>query len=68
MYETAMEIKLEDKKFTAALKGIDLESGVSSEFDDIKRRAEAKAAGLDEEEYELNGLFDIIDEDEGEIE
>jgi hypothetical protein len=68
MYQTAMEIKLEDKKFTAALKGIDLESNASNEFEDIKRRAEAKAAGMDEEEYELNGLFDIIDEDEGEDE
>jgi hypothetical protein len=68
MYEKANEIKNDEKRFTAALKGIDLDEGKSSAFDEIKRRAEAKAAGLDEEKYDLYGLFDIIDEDEGELE
>lgn len=66
MYQTAVEIRFDDKKFFAALKGIDLDEqvGSSSDFDEVVRRAEAKAAGLNEEEYELIGMFDIIDEDE----
>jgi len=64
MYEKAHAIKLEDKRFTAALKGIDLDKGKPTEFDEIKRRAEAKAAGMDEEEFELAGMINMeIDED-----
>lgn len=63
MYETATDMRFEDKHFAAALKGIDLGAGKTSEFDEVKRRAEARAFGMTEEEYELDGLFDIIDED-----
>lgn len=65
MYEKAHEVVHQDRKFTAALKGIDLDEGTTNtEFEDVKRRAEAKVFGIDEEDIELNGLINIIDEDE----
>lgn len=65
MYEKAVDIVHQDRKFTAALKGIDLDEGtVDAEFEDIKRRAEARVLGVSEEEIELDGLINIIDEDE----
>lgn len=64
MIEKARDKKYEDQKFMAALKGIDLEEGRETEFDKIKRRAEAKALGVSEEQYELSGHFNIIEEDE----
>jgi len=64
MLEKAREKKYDDQRFMASLKGIDLDEGKSTEFDEIKRRAEAKAMGVSEEEYELSGHFNIIVEDE----
>jgi hypothetical protein len=64
MIEKAREKKYEDQKFMAALKGIDLDEGRESEFDKIKRRAEAKALGMSEEQHDLSGHFNIIVEDE----
>lgn len=65
MYEKAHEIQKDEKRFAAALKGIDLEENDNTEFEDVKRRAEAKALGITEEQYELSGMIQIIDEDEG---
>lgn len=64
MLEKAREKKYDDQRFAASLKGIDLDEGKTTEFDEIKRRAEAKAAGITEEQYELSGHFNIIVEDE----
>lgn len=64
MLEKAREKKYDDQRFAASLKGIDLDEGRSTEFDEIKRRAEAKAQGISEEQYELAGHFNIIVEDE----
>lgn len=64
MIEKAREKKYDDQKFMAALKGIDLDEGKVTEFDKIKARAEAKALGVSEEQYELSGHFNIIEEDE----
>lgn len=64
MLEKAREKKYDDQRFAASLKGIDLDEGRSNEFDEIKRRAEAKAMGITEEQYELSGHFNIIVEDE----
>lgn len=64
MVEKARDKKYEDQKFAAALKGIDLEEGQETEFDRVKRRAEAKALKMSEEQYELTGHFNIIEEDE----
>lgn len=64
MYKRANEIRMDDKRFTAALKGIDLDEGKITEFDEVKRRAEATAAGMSEEEYELDGMLNMeVDED-----
>lgn len=64
MLEKAREMKYNDQRFAASLKGIDLDEGKTTEFDEIKRRAEAKALGITEEQYELSGHFNIIVEDE----
>lgn len=59
MYEKGHEMRFEDRKFAAALKGIDLGDGQESEGDAVIRRAEAKAAGMSEDEYELQEFFSI---------
>ena len=57
--EAAREQEYERKKFAAALKGIDLDeknnrgNADTPTFEDIKRRAEAKARGMTEEQIEL---------------
>jgi hypothetical protein len=63
MHETACEMRWEDKKFTAALKGIDLDKGRTSEADEVIRRAEAKALNMSEEQLELDGMFNFEYED-----
>lgn len=69
MYEKAHEIRKEDKRFTAALKGIDIDEGETSEFDEVIRRAEAKAFGITEEQYDLQEMsIQFVDEDEEESE
>lgn len=65
MYEKAHEIRKDDKRFAAALKGIDLDEGETSEFDEVIARAEAKARGIDEEEFQLSQMhIGVIDEEE----
>lgn len=52
-------------KFTAAIQGIDLDEGkTDDEFEKVKARAQAKLLGVSEEQYELDGMIEIIDEDE----
>lgn len=67
MIEKGRELKFIDKKFFAALKGIDLDSSINDNpeerFETIKRRAEAKALGVDEYAYGFEG-FEVIDEGE----
>lgn len=64
MYTKAHEMKQDEQRFAAALQGIELGDSKEEEFERIKMRAEAKARGMDEEQYELNGLINIIEEDE----
>jgi len=69
MYEKAHEVRKDDKRFAAALKGIDIDEGETSAFDDVIARAEAKARGMNEEEYQLEQMqIGFIDEDEEEDE
>lgn len=60
LYAYAQEIAEAEhrrNKFAAALKGIDLDEGVSeSKFDEVKLRVEAELAGKSEEMY----VFDMI--------
>lgn len=69
MYEKAHEIKKEDKRFVAALKGIDIDEGQPNEGEEVIRRGTAKAMGMETEEYELREMqIEVIDEDEDELE
>lgn len=44
-----------NQEFFAAIQGIDLNEGqANTDFEAVKRRAEAKLNGVDEEEYELD--------------
>lgn len=71
MLENGRKLKYEDKKFMAALKGIDLDGPTENtesdedRFERIKRQAHAKALGIDESYAEVLDLegFSIIDED-----
>lgn len=63
MYEQAYKSKEEEYRFLAALQGIELEKE-ESKTEAIIRRAQAKAMGMSEEQYELDGMFEFIDEDE----
>lgn len=63
MYTKAYKLKEDEYRFLAALQGIELEQE-ESQAEAIIRRAEAKAMGMSEEQYELDGMFEFIDEDE----
>jgi len=68
LIQTARDAQWEQKRFAAALKGVDLDKqvGTQSRFDEVKRRAQAKAAGVSEEEIEYDSMFEIdLDEEEG---
>jgi hypothetical protein len=62
MYNEAFKLKEDEYRFLAALQGIELDKK-ESEVDAIIRRAEAKALGMSEEQYELTGMFEFVDED-----
>jgi hypothetical protein len=54
------------QKFTAALKGIDLDEKMGnndSSFDDVKRRAEAKLTGVSEEHLEFSSIGIAVEEE-----
>lgn len=56
----AREKEHENRKFLAALKGIDLDKGNEGEhqdkFNEIKRRVEARQSGISEATLEMNEL------------
>lgn len=57
--EAAREREYRGQKFTAALKGIDLDEktgNADASFEDVKRRAEAKLNGVSEEQLEFSGI------------
>lgn len=64
LYDKANQKQWDDKKFAAAIKGIDLDENMSSKskFEEVQRRAHAKAMGMNEEAFELDGYFNIVDE------
>lgn len=50
------KMKREEQKFLAAMQGIDLDknsSGNSSDFETVKKRAQARITGVDEESFDL---------------
>jgi hypothetical protein len=65
MYTRGFAMKEDEYRFLAALQGVDLgESQATSKAEEIIRRGEAKARGMSEEEYNLDGLIQFIDEDD----
>lgn len=63
--EASRERRHEDRKFAAALKGVDLdENKEETSFEAVKRRAEAKLRGMTEEQYELTEIGVGLIEDE----
>ena len=60
LYSTIQDSIQEDRRFAASLQGVDLGDGGQSEeassFEDVKRRAAAKAAGKTEDELEFAGM------------
>lgn len=57
LLEKGREMRYDQMRFTAALKGIDLDknSGKSS-FEEVRKRAMAKVHGMNEEEFELGEM------------
>lgn len=65
MYGKAYTLKEKEYRFLAAIQGVDLgEPEEESDAQAVIRRAQAKALGITEEEYNLEGLFEFIEEDE----
>jgi hypothetical protein len=64
MYGKAYTLKENEYRFLAAIQGVSLGEEEESEAENIIRRAEAKALGMSEEEYTLEGMFEFIEEDE----
>jgi hypothetical protein len=65
MYAKAYKLKENEYRFLAAIQGVSFgEDQDENGAEAIIRRAEAKALGLHEEEYNLDGLFQFIDEEE----
>lgn len=64
MYTNGNKMKEDEYRFLAAIQGVDLGETEETEGEAIIRRAEAKAHGVSEEQYELDGLFQFIEEDD----
>jgi hypothetical protein len=67
MYERAYEMKQDEHRFFAAIQGIDLDDGKKSAGQEVIDRATLKAAaeqlGKTEEQFELEMMFEFVDED-----
>lgn len=63
MYSKAYKMKEDEYRFLAAIQGIELEQE-QSETEAVIRRAQAKAIGMSQEQFELDGMFEFIDGDE----
>jgi hypothetical protein len=64
MFTKGYKMKEDEYRFLAAIQGLDLGEQQESDTERIIRQAEAKALGISLEEYELDGMFEFIDEDE----
>lgn len=58
MLTAARDIEHQQRKFQAAMKGVNLDDNKTSKstFEEIKERARAKAAGVSKEEMEFSEL------------
>lgn len=68
MYARAFKMKEDEYRFLAAIQGVELgeseEESVQDKIDKARAKARAQVMGISEEEYELEGMFQFIDEDE----
>lgn len=68
MYAKAFKMKEDEYRFLAAIQGVELadpdETSVQAKIDKARAKARAQVMGISEEEYELEGMFQFIDEDE----
>lgn len=68
MYAKAFKMKEDEYRFLAAIQGVELgdsnEESVQDKIDKARAKARAQVMGISEEEYELEGMFTFIDEDE----
>ena len=66
--ETQSELDMNNKRFAASLKGINLDEYSSNDrFEEIERRALAKARGMSKEKFELESFgISLESEDEAE--
>lgn len=64
LLEKGREMKYDNMRFTAALKGIDLDKASGKkEFEEVRKRAMAKANGMDEEKYDLSEMGITVEYD-----
>ena len=68
MYETAIDARENEYRFYAAIQGVELpdpaEERVKAKIEAAEARAYAQLTGHSAESYELEDMFEFIDEDE----
>lgn len=68
MYSKAFKMKEDEYRFHAAIQGVELadpeEERVKEKIRAAQAKAHAQLTGTSEEEYNLDGMFQFIDEDE----
>jgi hypothetical protein len=64
MYGQAHKLKESEYRFLAAIQGVSYGEDEENEGEAVIRRAQAKALGMSEEQYDLEGMFEFIEEDE----
>lgn len=67
LLEASREQKHQDRKFAAALKGVDLDKEAlesDTSFEDVKKRVEARLSGMTEEQYEMTQIGISMVDDE----
>lgn len=64
MWETAKDSKFKEMKFLATLQGLDIDEGKQdNDLEEVRRRAALRVHGENEENIELDGYLQILDED-----
>lgn len=64
MWETAKDSKFKEMKFLATLQGLDIDEGKQdNDLEEVRRRAALRVHGENEENVELDGYLQVLDED-----
>jgi hypothetical protein len=64
LVEATYDKEDQDRKFLAALQGIDLNEESDSAFDAVERRAQADLAGVSEEQYVFDMIGIVVEDDD----